>query len=152
VAPSPELYKCAVSIAGIADLAEFVTYRRKKWGSDSEPYLYSLKSIGDPKTSSAQPAAKSPARPVSGIKAPILLVHGEDDDNVPIAQSKLMKQALDKAGRATELIALKDEGHSYWSDASEKRTLIAIDRFLWQHIGAGHGTTAPPLALPARAR
>ena len=56
------------------------------------------------------------------IKIPILLIHGDEDDIVPIAQSKAMKKALDKAGRKTELITLKDEGHSYWSTDNEKLT------------------------------
>jgi len=64
---------------------------------------------------------------------------------VPIAQSKAMKKALDKAGRKTELITLKDEGHSYWSADSEILAMSAVDNFLWQHLGPGFGiSTAPP--------
>jgi dipeptidyl aminopeptidase/acylaminoacyl peptidase len=81
------------------------------------------------------------------IKIPILLIHGNQDYIVPIAQSKAMKKALDKAGRKTELITLQDEGHSYWSPDNQKLAMTAIDNFLWQHLGPGFGVITPP---PAR--
>ena len=45
---TPDLYKCAVSIAGISDLDDFIGWRKRNWGSDSEGYTYWLKAIGDP--------------------------------------------------------------------------------------------------------
>jgi dipeptidyl aminopeptidase/acylaminoacyl peptidase len=86
---------------------------------------------------------------VSKIKVPILLVHGTDDGIVPIAQSRTMKKALDKAGRKTELIELEKEGHWWWEQYNELRVLGAIDQFLWTHLGPGHGVTTPPPATVA---
>ncbi len=149
---TPDLYRCAVSINGVTDLADFVAYRRKKWGEDSDAYTYSLKSIGDPKADAARLAATSPARLADRVRVPILLIHGDDDAVVPISQSRLMKKALDKASKPAELMVFKGEGHSYWSTANEKRHLIAIDRFLWKHLGPGHGNTTPPLELPPESR
>jgi dienelactone hydrolase len=145
---TPELYRCAVSVAGISDLAEFITWRKRKWGADSEGYTYWLKSIGDPDRDAAKLAATSPALIAPAIKVPVLLIHGDDDFIVPVAQSVAMKKALEKAGKSTELIRLRDEGHSGWTDENEKLALIAIDRFLWQHLGPGHGSTTPPPPMP----
>ena len=44
----------------------------------------------------------SPLAQAASIKIPVLLIHGSDDFIVPIAQSKAMKKALDKAGRKTD--------------------------------------------------
>jgi dipeptidyl aminopeptidase/acylaminoacyl peptidase len=144
---TPDLYKCAVSIAGISDLDDFIGWRKRNWGSDSEGYTYWLKAIGDPDKDEARLREVSPLAQAARIKIPILLIHGNQDYIVPIAQSKAMKKALDKAGRKTELITLQDEGHSYWSADNQKLTMTAIDNFLWQHLGPGFGVTTPP---PAR--
>lgn len=147
---TPDLYRCAVSVAGISDLEEFISWRKKKWGADSEGYSYWLKSIGDPERDRDRLTATSPARIAQTIKVPVLLIHGNDDFVVPVAQSVAMKKALEKSGRKTELIRFEDEGHSNWSDENEKFALLAIDRFLWQHLGPGIGADTPPPPLPAR--
>jgi dipeptidyl aminopeptidase/acylaminoacyl peptidase len=141
---TPDLYKCAVSIAGISDLDDFIGWRKRNWGRDSEGYTYWLKAIGDPETDEQRLREVSPLTQASKIKIPVLLIHGVDDFVVPIAQSKAMKKALDKAGRKTELISLSDEGHSYWSNENEMFALSAIDNFLWQHLGPGFGVTTSP--------
>jgi len=145
---TPDLYKCAVSIAGIADLEDFVGWLKGRWGSDSAGYAYALKAIGDPDKNAQRMKEVSPVSLVDKVRIPVLLIHGDDDSVVPIAQSKAMKKALDKAGRKTELITLKDEGHSYWSDDSEKLTMSAIDNFLWQHLGPGFGISNAPAPRP----
>jgi dipeptidyl aminopeptidase/acylaminoacyl peptidase len=145
---TPDLYKCAVSIAGISDLDDFIGWRKHNYGSDSEGYTYWLKAIGDPDKDEARLREVSPLAQADKIKIPMLLIHGDGDFVVPIAQSKAMKKALDKAGHKTELITLKDEGHSYWSDDSEKLTMSAIDNFLWQHLGPGFGISSAPAPRP----
>jgi dipeptidyl aminopeptidase/acylaminoacyl peptidase len=138
---TPDVYKCAVSIAGISDLDDFIGWRKRNWGSDSEGYTYWLKAIGDPDKDEARLREVSPLAQAARIKIPILLIHGSDDFIVPIAQSKAMKKVLDKSGHPTELITLKGEGHSYWSADNEKLVLAAVDKFLWQHLGPGFGVS-----------
>jgi dipeptidyl aminopeptidase/acylaminoacyl peptidase len=145
---TPDLYKCAVSIAGVSDLDDFIGWRKHNWGSDSEGYTYWLKAIGDPDKDEARLREVSPLAQADKIKIPVLLIHGDGDFVVPIAQSKAMKKALDKTGHKTELITLKDEGHSYWDADSEILTMNAIDNFLWQHLGPGFGITKAPAPRP----
>jgi dipeptidyl aminopeptidase/acylaminoacyl peptidase len=143
---TPDLYKCAVSVSGISDLDDFIGWRRRHWGRDSEGYTYWLKAIGDPDKDEQKLREVSPLQLVDRIKVPILLIHGADDEIVPIAQSRAMKKALDKSGRSTEFIEFEKEGHSYWSDENEMLALSSIDAFLWKNLGAGHGATTPPVA------
>ena len=143
---TPELYRCAVSIAGIADLKDFFTSRRQRFGSDSELYAYWMKQIGDPERDAERIAAVSPALHIDRIRAPILLAHGDADVIVPYAQSMKMKKLLDKSGRKTELITLEDEGHGGWSPENERLVLDAVGRFLLSNLGAGF--TAPVTPTP----
>jgi len=146
---TPDLYKCAVSVAGVSDLADFSAWRKRNWGRDSEGYAYSLKTIGDPEKDAQRLREVSPASLVDKIKIPVLLIHGTADNVVPVAQSRAMKKALEKSGRPTELIELENEDHSYWSDENEMLALAKIDAFLWQNLGAGYGSTLPPTARSA---
>jgi len=143
---TPDLYRCAVSISGVGDLADFLKSRRKKHGSNSELYSYWMKQIGDPERDAERIAAVSPVTHIDKIKTPILLVHGDADEIVPYAQSRELKKLLDKSGRKTDLITLEDEGHSGWSDENERRVLEAVGEFVMTRLGAGY--SAPPVAKP----
>jgi len=136
-ASTPELYKCAVSIAGASDLVRFTEWRRDQWGLDSLGYKYTLKAIGNPKTEPAWLNEVSPAQLAANIRIPILLVHGTEDSVVPYEQGRYMKIRLDRAGRDSRLITLRDEGHSQWKLENRLSVVQEIDAFLREHLGPG---------------
>lgn len=76
----------------------------------------------------------SPANYAENVKAPILLLHGDDDTVVPLTQSTRMRNALRSAGKQVELIRLKGEDH--WLSVADTRmqTLRAMDDFLAKHM------------------
>lgn len=135
-ATRPELYKCAVSVAGVTDLQELMEWERSTFGSDSSRYEYWVKSIGDPKTDQARLEARSPARAAAQFAAPVLLIHGDSDWAVPLDQSRRMEKALKKAGRSVSLVVLKGEGHTNWSEDNQKKVLREIGAFLEKHLAA----------------
>ncbi|HYF23074.1 MAG TPA: S9 family peptidase [Caulobacteraceae bacterium] len=136
-------WRCVISVAGVSDLPEALEYERKTWGRDSDIYEYWTRSIGDEKADAASLIARSPARNAAKFAAPVLLIHGDDDDNVPIDQSRRMKAALQKAGKSVRLVVLEDEGHNGWSRKNEKLMLDEMVGFLETHLKAG------PSAKPA---
>jgi fermentation-respiration switch protein FrsA (DUF1100 family) len=144
---TPDLYKCSVSVAGISDLEEFIGWRKKQWGGlDSEGYKYWVRAIGDPDTHREKVREVSPVAQASKIKIPVLLVHGWDDRVVPIAQSRMMKAALERSGIKTEIIDLQNDGHSAWSEDNEMYALSHIGVFLRKHLGEGVGVINKPVA------
>lgn len=146
---TPDMYKCAVSIAGVSDLEDMISWSKRTYGSDSELIKYVYKAMGDPSTDIERIRAFSPAQQAARIQVPVLLIHGTEDDIVPIAQSRTMKKALDKVGKKTELIELEKENHGGWEIHNEMRVLAAIDQFLWKHLGPGHEVKTPPPAMAA---
>jgi dipeptidyl aminopeptidase/acylaminoacyl peptidase len=150
VSLTPDQYKCAVSIAGISDLDDFISWRKRNWGSDSDGYTYWLKAIGDPDKDAQKLREVSPVQLAGRIKVPVLLIHGTDDFIVPIAQSRSMKKALERAGKQTELIELEKEGHTFLMAQNEMIALSNIGGFLWKHLGPGYGVTTAPLAMGSR--
>lgn len=126
---TPDLYRCAVSIAGVSDLPELV-YRTSSSGTAVRHYL--IRSIGDPGADRAALDAISPRHLADRIRAPVLLIHGEEDDVVEIRQSELMQQAL---GRRARLVRVPDEGHIWdeWSREHRLAMFREVEQFLAEH-------------------
>ena len=125
----PELYRAAISIAGVSDLPEILEDERQD-GLDSPIYQLWVRRIGDPKADAARLIAASPRRRVNEIKAPVLLIHGLDDPVVAVAQSRMMAQALKGAGKSAELVTLRDAGHGGWEPDMEVDVLTRCVAFL----------------------
>ena len=111
--------------------------RGRAYGKDSDVYAYWVKQIGDPDRDAARIDAVSPALHADQIRMPVLLIHGDKDEIVPYEQSKIMKKALEKAGRPTDLVTLEDEGHSGFTDDDSRLVLTTIDAYLAKHLGPG---------------
>lgn len=131
---TPELYNCVVSGAGLSDLMLSMKNEKKQHGKDSAVYKYFLKSRGDPKVDEEKLRNVSPVNFAERIVAPVLLIHGDEDENVDHEQSKVMNRALKKAGKDVEFITLKDEGHNGWSLDNEVLYLETIEAFLDKHL------------------
>lgn len=77
----------------------------------------------------------SPAQNAARITAPVLLFHGDMDQNVGIDESRVMASRLRSAGKSVELIEFKGLRHKL--DDSEARTtmLDRSDAFLREKMG-----------------
>jgi dipeptidyl aminopeptidase/acylaminoacyl peptidase len=131
----PDLYKAAVSIAGVSDLPAMMAWERQEEGDASPAYDYWKKVIGDPDTEGARLMAASPARRADSIAAPVLLIHGAEDAIVPVAQSKLMLAALKRARRPVDYLEIKDMGHRGWSPQESQKVLGKSVEFLKGNLG-----------------
>jgi dipeptidyl aminopeptidase/acylaminoacyl peptidase len=137
---TPDLYRAAVSRAGVTDLIEMLKWERKEDGADSESYAYWVKSIGDPKVDAALLRAASPRHRVDAIRVPILLIHGDADDIVPIEQSQIMEKALKKAGKSVRMTTYRNEGHRGWSSKNELQNLQEVIAFFQPLLAAPAAT------------
>ena len=131
---TPDLYQCAISIAGPSDLIKTLKRERKEEGRDSESYKYWVSHIGDPRKDKDALSAVSPALLAHAITRPVLLIHGKDDGVVPIEQSEFMAEAMDEAGKTYEMVVLEESAHTYRSDPDEKLEYESILAFLGQHL------------------
>jgi dipeptidyl aminopeptidase/acylaminoacyl peptidase len=133
---TPDLYKCAVSVAGISDLTEILRSERSSGGASSNVYYYWRESIGKLESDAAALDAASPVKHAARVKAPVLLIHGDDDETVPVRQSMIMHDALRAAGKSSKLIRLPKSDH-YWDDWERKDRLTLyqeVAAFLKQHL------------------
>ncbi len=113
----PKAFRCVVASAAVSDLELFL--QGSWWIADDVSGAgrsYELpKMVGDFKTDAAMLRANSPVLLASQMKSPVLLVHGEEDQRVPLNHLKRMRDALKAAGNPAEIHTYPDEGHG-WAD------------------------------------
>lgn len=136
---TPDLYSCAVSIAGVADLPGFIDYQRDRYGADSVPHRnWSLQLSGEERLREGRDLREiSPRHHAEKIQIPVLLFHGENDSVVPDSQSQRMRRAIRGNDGDVRYIELEDGGHSLLEDEAMRiRLLSEIETFLDTHIGS----------------
>ncbi len=101
----PELFAAGISICGMSDLNTF--YR------NTEPWIAAAAhpKYGHPVADRELLEKLSPLSRASALTAPLLLVHGANDTNVPVGESEQMYDALRGLGRTVELLMFDDDGH-----------------------------------------
>jgi dipeptidyl aminopeptidase/acylaminoacyl peptidase len=129
------LYRCAVSVAGISDPAEMISTDARESGSNATLIRVLRKEVGSGKDL----RAVSPRRFAASADAPILLVHGKDDIVVNYAQSAKMAEKLRDADKPVEFLTLPGQDH--WLSKGETRLamLEAVIAFVQKHNPADPG-------------
>jgi dipeptidyl aminopeptidase/acylaminoacyl peptidase len=129
----PTVYRCAVSVAGISDLARMLRWE-SRGGLDARGVtrywdrFWGVSGASDPKLDTI-----SPLKHVDAVKVPVLLIHGRDDTRVPFEQSQIMFDALKSNKSDVELVALKKEDHFLSHSETRLQMLEATVAFLRAH-------------------
>ncbi|GGE79863.1 S9 family peptidase [Sphingomonas prati] len=79
----------------------------------------------------------SPVSAIDSWRAPVLLIHGDDDRNVAVSQSFLLAAMLKARGIPYEDMLLPDERHSFIRHDSWVRAYEATIDFLDRHLKPG---------------
>lgn len=120
----PDVFVAGVDICGMSDLMTFFR--------DTEPWIASaaVTKYGDPRQDGTLLTNLSPLQHIGHIRAPVLVVHGALDTNVPLNEAHQLVSALGALGRDVEYLELEGEGHEYRRVSSRRRLLVAMTRFL----------------------
>ena len=127
------LYRCAVSVAGVADLQ---LMKADELGVG--PTRVQARNWATLIGARTDLAAISPAMAAARADAPVLLIHGRDDTVVPYAQSTRMAGQLRAAGKPVELVTLKGEDHWLSRGATREAMLVAAVAFIEKHNPPGN--------------
>jgi dipeptidyl aminopeptidase/acylaminoacyl peptidase len=130
----PGVYRCAVAVAGLADLKGMLSWvNDKNFQRTSYEQRYWDRFMGISGPSDPALDAISPIKHIDAVNVPVLLVHGKDDTVVPFEQSSRMADALRHAKKDVEFVTLQHEDH--WLSRSETRLqmLQASVAFLRAH-------------------
>lgn len=133
---TPDVFACAVSIAGMSELTEMLKSEEMDSGKDSEYVSFWNSRIGNVEENKVLLQQISPALHAADVKASILLMHGEDDTTVRINQSEIMYDALKAAGKNVKFVRFKNDDHFLSLADTRIRMAKELDRFLTANIGA----------------
>lgn len=129
---TPELYQCAIAGAPVSDIFTMMDWQADQPGGAGS-VNYWTEYIGDWRTQREEMIAISPLRQIEGSNIPLLLIHGEEDDVVPVEQAEIMYEAVRAAGKPVDYVAIEGDGHNLLFKSTRLITLEAATEFLLQH-------------------
>jgi dipeptidyl aminopeptidase/acylaminoacyl peptidase len=132
---TPDLYACAASVNGISDLNEFVFSKRSDYGKDSRTLSFWFSRVGNDYDDNRRLKETSPALHADRVKAPVLLIHDQDDTTIRVKQSERMADALADAHKDVKFVRLEGNDHRMMFTTSRVRMLAELEAFLTKNTG-----------------
>ena len=138
----PQRFRCVVSIAGVADRVLFYTASDGAQTERGRKVLETL--LGDPNKELEQMLKTSPLYHYDQLQAPVMLVHGRQDERVDFEHTRRMQRMLGLAGRAPVGLVFEKEGHGGWTEENERALWTAVAGFLQRHLPVGAAASSAP--------
>jgi dipeptidyl aminopeptidase/acylaminoacyl peptidase len=126
----PELWSAAVDMFGPYDLLTFAERIPETW----KPFMAQL--VGDPETEGDFLAERSPRTYIDDVRAPLLVIQGNNDPRVREIESRELVEQLREQGKSVEYLMLPDEGHDVLKFDNRVRVYNAITDFFRKHLQA----------------
>ena len=124
----PDRFAAGVSVVGVVSWKTMVDTTR----GDLRDYL--LRELGDPAKDAELYRERSPLTHASKIRAPLLVLQGENDPRVPRSEAEQVVTALREGGKPHEYHAYPGEGHGFRTTENRidalRRALDWFDRHL----------------------
>ncbi len=131
---TPDLYRCAISIGGIANMDLFVAReqeRSSQGGARRDAFELAL---GDLYTDAVKRRSVSPYDNAEKIKIPILLIHSALDSVVSADQSTRFRDRLLYLKKPVTYVELTEDDHWLSYAPTRIKTLEAMETFLAQNL------------------
>jgi dipeptidyl aminopeptidase/acylaminoacyl peptidase len=124
----PELFAVGVDVCGMSSFATFYAH--------TEPWIAAaaVSKYGDPRADAALLADLSPLSAIDRLRAPLLVVHGENDSNVPVVEAEQLVAALAARGVPHRYLLFPDEGHELLHRSSRAEYLRVSVEWLTHHL------------------
>jgi dipeptidyl aminopeptidase/acylaminoacyl peptidase len=128
VGRTPDVWAAGVELFGIIDWMTMLKH--------SDPLLqeYEKSLLGDPVKDRAIYAAASPITYIHGVKAPLLVLQGNNDPRVPREEAEQVVELLRKDGKTVDAHYYPNEGHGFEKRENQidaiRRTIEWFDKYL----------------------
>lgn len=127
----PDLYRCTIGYVGVYSIPMMFSHGDIPGSRAGRNYQERIL----PETRAEQ-ERQSPAYNVQRLKAPVMLVHGNKDERVPIQQMRFLVKQLEDAGKPPEVVVTeRNEGHGFYDLDNNVNLYNKIQAFLDRHIG-----------------
>ena len=124
----PELFAVGIDVCGMSNFATFYRY--------TEPWIASaaVAKYGDPVADADLLYDLSPLTRIDRLRAPLMVVHGENDSNVPVIEAEQVVAALAERGVEHRYLLFPDEGHELLHRSSRAEFLRETVDWLTSHL------------------
>jgi dipeptidyl aminopeptidase/acylaminoacyl peptidase len=124
----PDLFAVGVDVCGMSSFETF--YRH------TEPWIAAaaVPKYGDPVRDAELLADLSPMNHLDRLRAPLMIVHGENDTNVPVIEAEQLVAALAERGHPHRYLLLPGEGHELLHRANRATYLRETIDWLTTHL------------------
>lgn len=124
----PELFQVGVDVCGITDFETFFAY--------TEPWIAAaaVSRYGDPWQDTELLRELSPIHRIGQLSAPLLVVHGGQDTNVPLIEAEQLVAALRDCGASPGYLLLPDEGHEILGTTNRGVFVAEVVHWLVSHL------------------
>jgi dipeptidyl aminopeptidase/acylaminoacyl peptidase len=125
----PDLFAVGIDVCGMADLETFYQY--------TEPWIAAaaVAKYGDPATDAELLRDLSPIHRIDQLVAPLLVVHGGDDTNVPVEEAEQVVAALAERGVEHKYLLFPGEGHELLATQHRVSFVQAAVSWAGEHLG-----------------
>ena len=130
----PDLYRCAVTFAGVFDWEQLLGQSRMNRRYNQFNYDLLRTKLGDPKKQQERFEAMSPIAHVGAIRAPVFVVHGKLDGKFDYRQSTKLLSELKKNKVPHEKLIFDTEFHGLFERKNRQKFLEAVERFLAKNL------------------
>ncbi|MBV9731029.1 MAG: prolyl oligopeptidase family serine peptidase, partial [Pseudonocardiales bacterium] len=124
----PALFRVGVDASGITDFETFFAH--------TEPWIAAaaVSRYGHPRRDAGLLRELSPIHRIGQLSAPLLVVHGGQDTNVPASQAEQLVAALRDRGGSPGYLVLPDEGHDILGTTSRAIFVREVVHWLVRHL------------------
>jgi TonB family protein len=136
---NPEIYRCAISLAGVTDVAAILKYDNKYLIARRYTKQWRKKIEGE---TSRDLGAVSPLQQAARLHVPVMVAHGERDYTVPVDQGRKMVAALKARGASVQSVFYPRAGHGFDRTEDSVDFLRRVEAFLEVHNPADPGAAA----------
>ena len=125
----PELFAVGIDVCGMADFETFFA-RTEPWIADAAVGEY-----GHPIHDRNLLRELSPVHRMEHLRAPLLVIHGKFDTNVPVHEAELAVHGAKAAGVPMKYLLFDDEGHEIQRTENRVRFIHECVDWLDEHFG-----------------
>ncbi|HTV21538.1 MAG TPA: prolyl oligopeptidase family serine peptidase [Polyangiaceae bacterium] len=127
----PELFAAGVDVCGMADFHTFYAH--------TEPWIAvaAYSKYGHPERDAELLRSLSPIHRFDALRAPLLVVHGETDSNVPLGEAEQTVTAARARGVPVEFLLFREEGHELHRLSNKQAFVERTVQWLAAWLSAG---------------
>jgi dipeptidyl aminopeptidase/acylaminoacyl peptidase len=124
----PSMFAVGIDVCGMSNFATFYEH--------TEPWIAAaaMSKYGDPVADADLLRDLSPITRIDNLRTPLMVVHGENDSNVPVIEAEQVVEALRERGVPHKYLLFPDEGHELQHRSSRAEYLRETVGWLTTHL------------------